>query len=209
MSRRLQTLSRTIQSVQSRSFGYTSKRNAQDKDFDAILNTLTNPNPHFKPSSSASKSTPTSTNTSAFNQSRPITAQKQPEDALEPYHLHCYSHRHNTHLTLTRPNREPLISMSTGNLGFKKGKRGDYESAFQLSAYFLRLMNEKGFFLDNSNKKINSLEVILRGFSDGRKAFLAALMGIEGSKIRKVVTYVSDSTRIKIGGTRSPNPRRL
>jgi small subunit ribosomal protein S11 len=102
-----------------------------------------------------------------------------------------------------------MISMSTGNLGFKKSKRGDYEAAFQLSAYFMRKMTEKGYFLDNSGAKIHALEIVMRGFADGRKAFLAALMGTEGTKLRKVVTAVSDATRLKIGGTRAPNPRRL
>jgi small subunit ribosomal protein S11 len=71
------------------------------------------------------------------------------------------------------------------------------------------MMSEKGHFMETSRTKINSVEVVLRGFSEGRKAFLAALMGVEGAKIRKVISSVSDATRLKIGGTRSPNPRRL
>jgi small subunit ribosomal protein S11 len=126
------------------------------------------------------------------------------EDADEPYHFHIYSHRHNTHITLTKPNRDVLISLSCGNLGLRKSARKHYDSAYQLGAYVIDKMHQKGLV-----KQINNLEVVLRGFGAGREAVVKVLMGNEGKFLRGKITRVTDSTRFKFGGTRSPKPRRL
>ncbi|KAL2264379.1 hypothetical protein VTK26DRAFT_4847 [Humicola hyalothermophila] len=122
----------------------------------------------------------------------------------EPYHFHIYSHKHNTHITLTKPNRDALLSLSCGNLGFKKSNRKHYDSAYQLGAYFIDKMYQK-----NLVKDIHSLEVVLRGFGPGREAVVKVLMGNEGKQLRPKITRVSDATRLKFGGTRSPRIRRL
>ncbi len=122
----------------------------------------------------------------------------------EPYHFHIYSHKHNTHITLTKPNREVILSLSCGNLGFRKAGRKHYDSAYQLGAYVIDKMHQK-----NLVNKIGSLEVILRGFGQGREAVVKVLMGNEGKMLRTKITRVADSTRLKFGGTRSPRIRRL
>ncbi len=122
----------------------------------------------------------------------------------EPHHFHIYSHKHNTHITLTKPNREVILSLSCGNLGFRKSGRKHYDSAYQLGAYVIDKMHQK-----NLVNKINSLEVILRGFGQGREAVVKVLMGNEGKLLRGKITRVADSTRLKFGGTRSPRIRRL
>jgi small subunit ribosomal protein S11 len=122
----------------------------------------------------------------------------------EPHHLHIYSHRHNTHITLTRPDRKPLISMSTGNIGFKKAGRKTYDAAFQLASYVMGRIQEQGL-----NMEINNLELTLRGFGLGREAVTKALLGSEGQFLRGKVVKISDATRLKFGGTRSKKPRRL
>jgi small subunit ribosomal protein S11 len=124
--------------------------------------------------------------------------------AHEPFHFHIYSHRHNTHITVTKPNRCSILSMSAGNIGFKKGKRGTYDAAYQLCAYVLDKLNQGGW-----HRKITALEVVLRGFGVGREAATKVLLGNEGRLLRPHITKVSDSTRLKFGGTRSPKPRRL
>jgi small subunit ribosomal protein S11 len=73
----------------------------------------------------------------------------------------------------------------------------------------MRKMQEKGLFEEGNENYVYKLEVVLRGFGEGRQAFTQALMGIEGRLIRPRVSRVSDATRIKFGGARSPNPRRL
>ncbi|KAB8238797.1 hypothetical protein ETB97_008199 [Aspergillus alliaceus] len=130
---------------------------------------------------------------------------KQPyADRVPPHHLHVYSHKHNTILTLTRPNGNPLLSMGCGNLGFRKGHRSGYDPAYQLTSHVFGQMQERGYLLD-----INRLEVVLRGFGPGREAFTKVLLGGEGKNIRGLVSRVTDGTRIKFGGTRSRKVRRL
>jgi small subunit ribosomal protein S11 len=130
---------------------------------------------------------------------------KQPyADRAPPHHLHVYAHKHNTILTLTRPNGNPLLSMSCGHLGFRKGGRSGYDPAYQLTAHVFGQMQERGYLLD-----INRLEVVFRGFGAGREAFTKVLLGNEGRNVRGLVSRVADSTRIKFGGTRSRKVRRL
>lgn len=53
------------------------------------------------------------------------------------------------------------------------------------------------------------IEVVLRGFGPGREAFQKALLGNDGTLIKPLVVKVTDATRLKFGGTRSPAVRRL
>jgi len=122
----------------------------------------------------------------------------------ELHHLHVYATRHNTHVTLTRPNREPMLSLSTGNINFRKSHRGTFDAAYQLTNYSIAQMIEKGFL-----RGIQGIEVIMRGFGPGREAFQKALLGTEGKAIQPKIQRVTDSTRLKFGGCRSPAVRRL
>ncbi|WYZ42641.1 hypothetical protein EsH8_VI_000340 [Colletotrichum jinshuiense] len=151
-------------------------------------------------------------NQASFKKSNPLGATSsgldelvpEQEDLLEPYHMHVYSHKHNTHVTVTKPDRGAIISLSTGNIGFKKSKRKGYDAAYQLTAYVLERLNYAGW-----HKKINKLEVVLRGFGVGRDAAVKVLMAPEGKLWRNKVIRVADSTRLKFGGTKSKNPRRV
>lgn len=132
----------------------------------------------------------------------------------EPHHFHVYATKHNTHITLTKPNKDAIISLSTGNIGFRKAHRGTYDAAFQLAAYVMKSIQERGLLRagpdDGTGEgKIRQLEVVLRGFGPGREAVTKALLGTEGRALRSRVVKVSDGTKLKFGGTRSPNPRRL
>ncbi|KAI4153837.1 MAG: hypothetical protein LQ340_002061, partial [Diploschistes diacapsis] len=118
------------------------------------------------------------------------------------HHLHVYAHKHNTHLTLTNEARNAIISISCGNLGFRKSQRGTYDAAFQLAAYLLTRMQQQGLMA-----KIEFLELVYRGFGQGRDAVTKVIMGVEGARLRGKICRVVDKTRLKIGGTRSPKPR--
>jgi small subunit ribosomal protein S11 len=112
------------------------------------------------------------------------------------------------------PNKDAIISLSTGNIGFRKAQRGTYDAAFQLAAYVMKSIQEKGLLRagpddGTGGNKIRQLEVVLRGFGPGREAVTKALLGTEGRALRSRVVKISDGTRLKFGGTRSPNPRRL
>jgi len=130
---------------------------------------------------------------------------RQPySDRSPPHHLHIYAHKHNTIVTLTRPNGNPIFNISCGNLGFRKSQRSGYDPAFQLSSHVLAQIQERGLLLE-----IQKLELVFRGFGAGREAFTKVLLGNEGRHIRGLVSRVTDSTRIKFGGTRSRQVRRL
>ncbi|KAI5788621.1 37S ribosomal protein S11 [Pyronema domesticum] len=120
----------------------------------------------------------------------------------EYHHLHIYSTKHNTHITFTKPDKGAIISMSAGNLGFKKSQRGTYDAAYQLASFVFKGIEEK-------KVQPRAIEVVLRGFGQGREAVVKALMGQEGKYLKPVVKRVTDSTRLKFGGTRSKKPRRL
>lgn len=125
-------------------------------------------------------------------------------DRQPPHHLHVYSHKHNTILTLTRPNGDPMLVRSCGHLGFRKSQRSGYDPAYQLATHMFGQMQEKGLLLD-----IQRLELVFRDFGPGREAFTKVLLGNEGRNIRGLVSRVTDATRIKFGGTRSRKVRRL
>lgn len=122
----------------------------------------------------------------------------------EPYHFHVYSHKHNTHVTVTKPNRDAIISLSCGNIGFKKARRKQYDAAYQLTVYVLERLYDAGW-----DQKIEQMEVILKGFGTGREAATKVLLGSEGARLKDKIVRVADATDIKFGGTRSPNPRRI
>ncbi|KAI9376768.1 hypothetical protein BJX61DRAFT_1272 [Aspergillus egyptiacus] len=130
---------------------------------------------------------------------------KNPYSDQNPaHHLHVFSHKHNTVLTLTRPNGNPIMTIGCGQIGFRKGGRRGYEPAYQLTQHFFAQIREKGLLMD-----IQRLEIIFRGFQQGREAFVKVLMGDEGKHIRGLVSRVADATRLKFGGPRSKRVRRL
>ncbi|KAG0123744.1 hypothetical protein HOY82DRAFT_216450 [Tuber indicum] len=118
------------------------------------------------------------------------------------HHLHVYSPPHNCHIAYTRPNGDCIISKSTGNVGIKGAARGGFDAAFQLASHVLGDMAEMGAVPRN-------VELLLRDYGPGRDAFLKALMGREGQFLRGSIRRVTDSTRVKFGGTRSRALRRL
>lgn len=122
----------------------------------------------------------------------------------DKHKLHIYSTKHNTHITLSKPNRDALISVSCGNIGFRKAGRGSYDAAYQLAAFVMSRIQDKGLL-----PQIQKLELVYRGFGQGREAVTKAILGSEGKKIRSLIVKLSDSTRIKFGGVRSKKPRRL
>ncbi|KKZ57986.1 hypothetical protein EMCG_05538 [[Emmonsia] crescens] len=155
---------------------------------------------------SASTRAPRNTNSDSASMTFRLNQVVQTGYAIQdpPHHLHVYSHKHNTHITLTRPNREPLLSMSCGNIGFRKAQRSKFDAAHQLASFMMGKIQEDGHLLT-----MKRLEVVLRGFGPGREAFTKVLLGPEGKNIRKMVCRVTDATRLKFGGCRSKNVRRL
>jgi small subunit ribosomal protein S11 len=128
---------------------------------------------------------------------------KGPADT-NPYHLHVYSTRNNTIATFTTQEGGPIAGWSGGSCGFKKSNRSSYEAGYQCTVRaFEKILdhrNEVGPF---------SLEIIFKGFGQGREAMQKALLASEGEKIRPFVVRLTDHTPVKIGGTRAKKARRL
>ncbi|KAL8941789.1 MAG: hypothetical protein Q9211_001680 [Gyalolechia sp. 1 TL-2023] len=143
----------------------------------------------------ASKNTPDATSSRSIAEYPPLP---------EPHHLHVYSTKHNTHITLTKPNRDAIISVSAGTIGFRKAARGTYDAGYQLGAYVMGRIQQQGLLT-----QIQSLEVVLRDFGPGREAVSKVLLGSEGRNLRGRVVRVCDATRLKFGGTRGKKARRL
>ncbi|KAF1930676.1 translational machinery component [Didymella exigua CBS 183.55] len=122
----------------------------------------------------------------------------------EKHKLNVYATKHNTHITLANPKRDSLISVSCGNIGFRKAGRGTYDAAYQLAAFVMSRIKDKGLL-----PQIKQLELIYRGFGPGREAVTKAILGAEGKQVRPLIIKLSDSTRLKFGGVRSKKPRRL
>lgn len=118
------------------------------------------------------------------------------------FRLCVLSTKHNTHITFTKPNKDVLLALSCGNVGFKKANRGTFDAAYQLSSVFFQRMESKGLLPKN-------LELSFRDFGPGREAFTKVLLGKEGKNIRNSVRRVTDCSRLKFGGTRSRAIRRL
>ncbi|KAI5306359.1 hypothetical protein KEM56_001223 [Ascosphaera pollenicola] len=126
------------------------------------------------------------------------------------YHLHVFTHKHNTHITLTRPNATVMLSLSCGNIGLRKAQRKTYDAAHQLTAHFFSMMREKEWLdTPKEEQRIRKIEVVFKGYGVGREAFTKALLGTEGKNIRPLVSKVTDATKLKFGGPRSRATRRL
>lgn len=187
------------------SFSSSSQQQQQPPPLSSKIGTLSskfhaqtkNPRSNTPPGrSSLSSPYPTST-----EQSLPDLTFRQ---APPPHHLHVYATKHNCHITLSSPTRQPLISVSSGNIGFRKAARGSYDAGYQLAAYVMGRIQQKGLLKD-----MQGLELILRDFGPGREAVTKILMGTEGRALRGRILRVMDSTKLKFGGTRGKKPRRL
>lgn len=156
-----------------------------------------------------------------------ILSKNMIQERTVKYILNCLFTKNNTHFTYSAVTEDlnflknnPQLSynekflyylklpqkvkfqMSTGNLGFRKAARGEYEASFQSSAKLFQIIHSRKL-LDKS------IEIIMKDFGKGREAFIAALNGKEGNLIRPHITRISDSTSLKFGGVRAPRPRRL
>ncbi|ODV98213.1 hypothetical protein PACTADRAFT_48010, partial [Pachysolen tannophilus NRRL Y-2460] len=134
---------------------------------------------------------------------------KKREEVVK-YILHCTFAKNNTHMTLAavvedknfEKNNPQLshkdktlyylqlpqkvkISLSTGCVGFRKAQRGEYEAGYQLAAKMFQTIEQRNYLDKN-------IEVIMKLFGKGRKGFVDAFLGKEGTNIREKITRISD-----------------
>jgi len=115
--------------------------------------------------------------------------------------VHAVATGRNIHVTITDHKRNPLISMSAGQIGFKHSKRGTIEAGLETS---IRAFKK----LADLNRDIEKVEVVLKGFRSGRSGFLTALMGQQGDFLRRKVVRITDATPLRIGSSKVRNMKR-
>ncbi|WAQ85587.1 hypothetical protein PtA15_6A215 [Puccinia triticina] len=155
------------------------------------------------------------------------------------YTLLVHSTPNNTRLTLTHtpvaylPGSSPghpgfkaaypmagavVARVTAGSVGFKRGRRQEYEAATQAS---LAMFNKiRDLLRLSSLGRLNSspavkdgppreLEIVFNGFGIGRDAFMASLLNSQATDLRELVRTLRDSTTVKIGGPRPKKRRRV
>ncbi|GAA6025705.1 hypothetical protein JCM11491_000340 [Sporobolomyces phaffii] len=160
---------------------------------------------------------PLARKTPAFSSSSPLRPQ--------PYRLSVYSTRNNTILTLsTSPAgasasatdaHVPVAWVSAGSAGYKGAARGTYDAAVEVSLKMFQKVRDLvdpavlqgGVRMKSKGPKPTEIEVVWKGFGQGRDAVFRTLMGAEGDQVRGLVRRVTDATPIKIGGTRAKKRR--
>jgi len=119
------------------------------------------------------------------------------------YHLHWKSTKHNTVATLTNNQGNIIAWESGGRCGFKHARRGEYEAGYQCAVRIFKRIEEQ--LADRSFH----LELLYKGFGQGRQALDSVLLTSEGETVRPIITRLTDRTPLKIGGTRARKARRL
>ncbi|PWN34064.1 translational machinery component [Meira miltonrushii] len=121
----------------------------------------------------------------------------------KPHKLHVQATRNNCIITLTGHEGSVMKRESSGSIGFKKAARSGYESAYRVAiSMFQHIETNK------SPWRIQGIDIIWKGFGQGREAVYRALLSSEGTQIRNLVRRISDNTALKVGGTR-PRKRRM
>lgn len=131
-----------------------------------------------------------------------------------PYKLHVYSSRNNTILTLSTVTEDPtdpqraVSWVSAGSAGYKGASRGTYDAAVEVSLRMFKKIEEMVTPVIGSGgqrKKVGwakpgELEIVWKGFGQGRDAVFRTLMGGEGDLVRPLVKTVTDAVSLPCGG---------
>lgn len=129
-------------------------------------------------------------------------------------HLYVLAKRQNCIMTLAdlRNEKRPrtIAWSSGGRCGFKGVGEGSYEAGYQCAVRMLDAVRAQiAKYGEERPRKTVELEILLRGFGQGRTAILKALTLPEGDGVKEVVYAITDRTQIKIGGVRLQKARRL
>ncbi|EJD01015.1 translational machinery component, partial [Fomitiporia mediterranea MF3/22] len=108
-------------------------------------------------------------------------------------------------MTLTDEQSRWVASWSSGMCGFRNAAEGSYEAGYQCAIHIFEKVREE---IKRRSEEVK-LEIYLNGFGQGRSALLKALTMSEGDGVREVVSKLTDTTPIRIGGTRLQKARRL
>ncbi|CUA71388.1 hypothetical protein RSOLAG22IIIB_04603 [Rhizoctonia solani] len=144
------------------------------------------------------------------NNESEYTRDLRPGSTDQVYHLYVKSTNNNTLITLTDPHGNALKGGSAygGTVGFKGVAKSGYEAGYQCA---LRIFSRISELKKTVNPALGDLkiELHLNGmFGQGREAIYRALMTQEGEHVRNLINKVTDTSRIRVGGTR-PKKRRI
>jgi small subunit ribosomal protein S11 len=139
------------------------------------------------------------------NYAKNMSKKPSPADyiSFNIHHLHVKSSRNNTIVNLTDPKGKTIFRTSGAQMGFKGANRASYECGYACATAALKRTSEllgSGPF---------HLHIFLNGFGQGREAIYRALIASDHEEVKNSVVALSDSTPLKIGGTRPKKTRRL
>lgn len=123
-------------------------------------------------------------------------------ERMEAHRLHVQSTRNNVIMTLTTHDGAVVQRVSSGSVGFRKAARSGYEAAYRVAMTMFQQIEQ-----NRVTWRLASLDVVWKGFGQGREAVYRAMLSNEGTEVRNLVKQMSDNTAIKIGGVR-PKKRR-
>lgn len=146
----------------------------------------------------------------------------------QPYKLHVYSTRNNTILTLsTSPSgahqpsagdpHVPVAWVSAGSAGYKGAARGTYDAAVEVSLKMFRKIQDLveppvlsgGKKLKAAGPPPTELEIVWKGFGQGRDAVFRTLMSADGDNVRHLVRRVTDAVSPALLCCARDGPERL
>jgi len=170
----------------------------------AFLSTESHPDngPPLAPQSSYIPPLPNTPNVG----SNPIRSGLDAKKIMESrqYRLYVLSTRNNIITNFTKDNGNTIACFTGGSCGFKKVNRSSYEAGYQCAVRtFARILEDK------EKEGPLTLEILFKGFGQGRDALQKALLSSEGEMIRPLVVRVTDRTPLKVGGARAKKARRL
>ena len=117
------------------------------------------------------------------------------------FFVHAVSVTRNIHVTICDHKHNPVIAVSAGQLGKKHSKRGTPEAAYDTTVRALERLAISPF-------EVRQVELVLKGFGNGRRGFLQAIMGPKGEFVKRKVVRVTDATPLQIGQIKAPNEKR-
>lgn len=124
-----------------------------------------------------------------------------PSRDLRPHRLHVSSSPNNTLITLAGQDGSKLVTHTGGSVGFKGSQKGGYEAAYRAALAMFESIAQRR--RDRVGSPIVRMELVFKGFGEGREAVYRALLSPEGTNVRNAVVFISDATKLKIGGTRA------
>jgi small subunit ribosomal protein S11 len=117
------------------------------------------------------------------------------------FYIHGVSTTKNIHVTIADHEHNPVVVTSGGRHGLKHSKRQTIEAGYTTTVAALEKFAK-------SNYEVTEVEIVLKGFGQGRKGFLSALEGHHGEFIRRKVVRVTDATPMQIGLIKARNKKR-